>query len=126
MEESVITEGVLWDWPTYYGQVFQQTRQTRQQIQALEKRKSMEEVSRSTIQDQIVLETAKLQRLERQAHQWVQQALSCLDKLDTICLQMKRLLERVEEKDQFMGPDMERIADLSIQEKMWHYQALQH
>ena len=29
MEESVITEGVLWDWPSYYGQVFQQTRQTR-------------------------------------------------------------------------------------------------
>ena len=22
MEESVITEGVLWDWPTYYGKVF--------------------------------------------------------------------------------------------------------
>ena len=31
---------------------------------------------------------------------------------------MKRLLETTEEKDQFMGPDMERIADLSIQEKM--------
>ena len=26
MEESVIIEGVLWDWPTYYGKVFQQTR----------------------------------------------------------------------------------------------------
>ena len=25
MEESVITEGVLRDWPAYYGQVFQQT-----------------------------------------------------------------------------------------------------
>ena len=31
---------------------------------------------------------------------------------------MKRLLETVEEKDQFMGPNMERIADLSIQENM--------
>ena len=31
---------------------------------------------------------------------------------------MKRLLETAEEKEQFMGPDMERIADLSIQEKM--------
>ena len=71
MEKSVITEGVLQDWPTYYGQVFQHTQQTRQQIQALEKRKSTEEALRSTIQDQIMLETAKLQRLERQAHQWV-------------------------------------------------------
>ena len=32
--------------------------------------------------------------------------------------QMKRLLEMVEEKDLFMGPEMERIADLSIQENM--------
>jgi len=31
---------------------------------------------------------------------------------------MKILLETVEEKDQLMVPDMERIADLSIQEKM--------
>ena len=31
---------------------------------------------------------------------------------------MKRPLETIEEKDQFMGPDMESIADLSIQEKM--------
>ena len=85
MEESVITEGVLRDWPTYYGQVFQQTWQTRQQIQALEKRNILEEALRSTIQDQIMLEIAKLQRLERQAHQWVEQALPSLEKLDTIC-----------------------------------------
>ena len=31
---------------------------------------------------------------------------------------MKRLLEAVKEKYQFMGLDMEIIADLSIQEKM--------
>ena len=31
---------------------------------------------------------------------------------------MKRLLEAVEEKDQFLGPDMESIANLAIQEKM--------
>ena len=80
----------------------------------LERRKGTEEALRNTIQDQIVLETTKIQKLEKQAHQWVQQALPSLDKLDTICPQMKRLLEAVEEKDQFMGPDMESIADLSI------------
>ena len=85
MEESVITEEVLRDWPAYYGQVYQQTRQTRQEIQALEKRKSTEEALRSTIENQIVLETAKLQKLERQAHQWVQQAIPSLEKLDIIC-----------------------------------------
>ena len=33
-------------------------------------------------------------------------------------MQMKRILETAEEKDQFMGPNMESIVDLSIQEKM--------
>ena len=31
---------------------------------------------------------------------------------------MKRLVETAEEKDQFMGPDMERIVEISISEKM--------
>ena len=31
---------------------------------------------------------------------------------------MKRLLDTAEEKAQFMGPDMESIIDLSIQEKI--------
>ena len=31
---------------------------------------------------------------------------------------MKRLFETIEEKDHFMGLDMERIAKLSIQEKI--------
>ena len=41
LEESVITMEVLRDWPTYYGQVFQQTRHTREQIQALERKKAL-------------------------------------------------------------------------------------
>ena len=71
-----------------------------------------------TIEEQIVLETAKLQRLEREAHQWVQQALPNLEKFDIIYPQMKRLIETAEEKDQFMGPDMEKIAEVSISKKM--------
>ena len=31
---------------------------------------------------------------------------------------MKQIFETAKENDQFMGPDMERIAELSIQEKM--------
>ena len=60
MEESVITKEALRDWPAYYAQVYQRTRQTWQEIQALEKRKTTDEELRSTIEDQIVLETAKL------------------------------------------------------------------
>ena len=78
----------------------------------------MESALRLTIEEQIVLETTKLQKLEREAHQWVQQALPNLDKVDIIYPQMKRLIETAEEKDQFMGPKMERITEVSISEKM--------
>ena len=83
LEESIIIAEVLHDWPTYYRQEFQQTRQTHDQIQVLEKRRGINETMRSTIRYHIVLETTKLQKLEKQAHQWVQQALPSLDKLDT-------------------------------------------
>ena len=65
-----------------------------------------------------MFETAKLQKHEWQAHQWVQQAIPSLEKLDIICPQMKWLSETAEEKDQFMGPDIGKIAKISIQEKM--------
>ena len=62
-------------------------------------RKTTKEALRTTIEEQIVIETAKLEKLEREAHQWVQQAISNLEKVDIICLQMKCLLEIAEEKD---------------------------
>ena len=60
MEESIVTEEVLRDWPNHYGQVYHQTRQTRQGIQALEGRKSTEAEMRQTNEEQIVMETTKL------------------------------------------------------------------
>ena len=68
MEESVITKEVLRDYPTHYGQVYQQTQQTRQGIQALKNRKTTKQALRMTIEEQIVLETTKLHKLEREAH----------------------------------------------------------
>ena len=65
MEELVITEEVLRDWPTFYGQVYQQVQQTWQEIQVLEKIKNIEVEIRSIIENQIVLETTKLQKHER-------------------------------------------------------------
>ena len=75
----------------------------------------MDKHSEVTIEDQIVLEIAKLQKLEREAHQWVQQAIPNLEKVDIICPQTRRLLETAEEKDQFMGHDMEKIVEFPIQ-----------
>ena len=46
------------------------------------------------------------------------QAIPNLEKVDIIFLQMKWLVETAEEKDQFMGPNMERIVEVSISEKM--------
>ena len=71
LEDSIITNEVLRDWPTYYRQVFQQTRKTREKIQVLEKRQGIQETMRNTIQEHNVLETTKWKKLERQAHQWV-------------------------------------------------------
>ena len=48
----------------------------------------------------------------------MQQDIPNLEKVDIICPQMKRLIKTAEEKDQFMGPEMERIAEVSISEKM--------
>ena len=45
----------------------------------------------------------------------MQQAIPNLEKVDIICPQ---ILETAEEKDQLMGPDMEKIAEVSILEKM--------
>ena len=44
----------------------------------------IEALLRQTIEEQIVLETNKLQKLEREAQQWVQQALLNLEKVDII------------------------------------------
>ena len=73
---------------------------------------------RSTVQDQIVLETTKLEKLEKQAHQWMNQELPSLDTLDKICPQMKILLDTAEEKTQLLGIEMSNITYLPIQEKM--------
>ena len=56
--------------------------------------------------------------LEWEAHQWVQQALPNLEKFDIICPQMKRLIDIAEEKNQFLGPNMEKIAEVPLLEKM--------
>ena len=114
LDESTTTEEVLWNWYTYYGQVFQQDRKTREHIKSLENQQGMEEAMRSTIQNQIVLKTTKLEKLEKQAHQWMNQALPILDTLDKICPRMKRLLDTAEEKTQLLGIDMINITDLPI------------
>ena len=84
----------------------------------MESRKTTEAALRPTIEEQIVLETTKLQKLEREAHQWVQQALPNLEKVTIFCPQMKRLIETAEEQNQLMGPNLERIAKVPISEKM--------
>ena len=73
---------------------------------------------RSIGQNQIVLETAKLKKLEKQAHHWMNQELPNHNTLDKICLRMKILLDTAEEKTQILGIDMINITDLPIQEKM--------
>ena len=79
---------------------------------------------RRTIQDQIILETAKLENLEKQAHQWTTQALPSISTLNNIYPRMKILLDTSDEKGQLLGPDLENITDCSIQEKMLNLSSL--
>ena len=73
---------------------------------------------RKTIEEQIVLETNKMQQLEWEAHQWVQQVLPNLEKFNIICPQMKRLIDTAEEQNQSFGPNMEKITEVPLSEKM--------
>ena len=73
---------------------------------------------RQTIDEQIVMETSKLQKLEREVHQWVQQSLPNLEKVDNICPQMQRILNAAEEQNQMLGPNMENIAEMPMAGKM--------
>ena len=100
---------------SYYGQVFQPVRNTREHIKSLQIQLGDTEAMNKTIQDQLMLETTKLDKLEKQAHQWITQYNTSLDNLDEIRSHMKRLLDTAEEKAQFLGPDMSNILDLSIQ-----------
>ena len=64
------------------------------------------------------METNKLQKLEQEAHQWVQQALPNLERVDHICPQMKRLITVAEEQNQMLGANMENIAEIPMSKKM--------
>ena len=64
------------------------------------------------------METNKLQKLEREAHQWVQQALPNLEKVDIIFPQMTRLINAAEEQNNLLGPNMENIAEMPMSENM--------
>ena len=63
LDESTTTEEVLWNWYTYYGQVFRQAWETREHIKTLENKKGLEEAMRSIVQYYIVLESTKLKKL---------------------------------------------------------------
>ena len=71
-----------------------------------------------TIQDQLVLEMEKLDKLEKQEHQCISQTNPILVSLDKIHPHMKKLLDTAEEKAQLLGPNMSNILDLNIQQKM--------
>ena len=56
-EESNVTEEVLRSWVTYYSQVFQQQRNTREQIKPLQNHRGDTEAMKKIMQDQLMLET---------------------------------------------------------------------
>ena len=81
-------------------------------------------MTEKTIQDQLVLETTKIDTLEIQAHQWISHANPSVDSLDKIRLHMKRILDTIEETAQRLGHGMSNIVDLSIQQNMSNLSSL--
>ena len=71
-----------------------------------------------TVQDQLMLEMEKLDKLEKQEHQWISQANPILVSLEKICSHMKILLDTVKEKKQLLGPNMSKIVNLNIHQKL--------
>ena len=76
------------------------------------------------IHDQLLLDMEKLDKLEKQEHQWISQADPSLNILDKICPHMQRLLDTIEEKAQFLGLDMRNIVNLNIHQKVVNLSSL--
>ena len=71
-----------------------------------------------TIDNQIVLENKKLEKLEIQEHQWISQAMTNISSIDKIRPQLQRLLSTTNEKAQLLGSDMVNILNVDMQKKM--------
>ena len=76
------------------------------------------------IWDQLVLEMEMLEKLEKQEHQWNNQARPSLVSLDKIFPHMKRLLEDAKEKAQFLGLDTSNIFNIDIHQKIENLSSL--
>ena len=79
MEESTVKEEVIRNWFTYYGQVFQHVRDMCVLIKSLHDRRGDIESMEKEIQDHLVLEMEKLDKLEKKEHHWISQAYLGLD-----------------------------------------------
>ena len=96
----------------HYGQVFEQIRETNELISSLQNHQSSTEAMAQTIHDQLVLEMTKLEKLEKQEHQWISQARPSLISLDKIRPHLQKLLAAAEEKKQILGTDMINILSI--------------
>ena len=83
--ESTITTNVLWNLYTYYDHVFEEMQKTRELISSLQHRQPItSEAMTQTIDDQLVLEINKIEKLEKQEHQWINQSQVSLSNIDKI------------------------------------------
>ena len=77
-----------------------------------------------TIQDQLMLEMVKLEKLEKQEHQWISQARPSLVSLEKILPHMKILLETVKDKEKILGLDMRNIFNIDMHQKVENLSSL--
>ena len=71
-----------------------------------------------TIHGQLVLEMTKLEKLEKQEHQWISQAIPSLISIDKIRPHMQILVVATEEKAQILRTDIINIQIKDIHQKV--------
>ena len=88
--KCVVTTEVLQNRYTHYGNVFQEMQKTTKLNCSLHKcRPATGEAMTKTIDDQLVLEIHKLEKLEKEERQWISQSRLSLSNVDNIRPQLQ-------------------------------------
>lgn len=77
-----------------------------------------------TIEDQILIENSKLEKLEKSEEQWLSQAWNNLFKVEQLQPHLQTLLTAANKKIELFGPDLIHLQGKTTEEKMTELSSL--
>ena len=77
-----------------------------------------------TIDNQLILENHKLEKLEQKENQWISRDQTSLSSINKIRPRLQRLLSTTKERTQLLGIDMINILDLYMHKNMENLSSL--